>query len=812
MTVMKKLLLSLLVFGPLFTQAQVTMTITKHYLNIPIGDQARMKLLQLRSEAGRVKLQIPVQLAEDTINYWIFVDVHEFKGQKLTLSGPAKPTALKRIYQDDHINGEDSLYKETNRPQFHFTAKRAWNNDINGPIWYNGQYHLFWQSFPYGLLWNTGYMDWGHAVSKDLLHWQELDPALRPDSLGSPWSGTAVVDNNNDGGWGKGALVLYYACFDPTSQQEVQCIAYSTDGGKTFQHYSGNPVINSDWELNTTATRDPKVFWYAPAKTWVMVLFEKDGLSFFNSTDMRHWTRQSHIAGFWECPDFFELPVDGDSSNKKWVLHGGSSEYAIGAFDGKTFTPEGQHFKYAEGEYAEQELLYAAQSVENMPDGRRVQLAWGRIYHEGMPFTQMILFPTEFALKTTPQGIRLQASPIKEIAELHTANHSWKNLSAADANHQLQSITPGPLHIKMKFTLADGNTLRLRYQGNELLELNSAVVEKGENQLELLIDKTVGEIFLNNGQRYIIRQLPTAKNDKSLQFDGVDYGPFIKSLDVYEMRSIWETPAQAFTEDFNDSTLHNFKYGSTGAKDAFKFQSGVTSSIEKNTKVLLFKIDPADSAGAGRGPEIISKKITQYGSYSARIKAPDVRGIQPNTGAVVGYFTYHMDGTQGLSEIDIECLVADPTILYIGTWTGARGKLQRIGRTINLAKGIIYNTIAKVGYDGNPTNLTGLQNQPEKIPAIEGFDASAKFYVYGFDWYPNRLRWWIINPATGKKVVLWDYQGSQLGIPPNHTEYRMNFWHTNTWPVDTNPKSIEKPQHPYELEVDWMKYEPLDIN
>jgi hypothetical protein len=348
MAVMKKLLLSTLLLGPMFTWAQVTITITKHYLNIPIGNQARMKLLQLRT-GSRVKLEMPVQLAEDTVNYWIFVDVHEFKGQKMVLAGPATATALKRIYQDDKINGSDSLYKETNRPQFHFTAKRAWNNDVNGPIWYNGQYHLYWQSFPYGLSWNTGYMDWGHAVSNDLLHWQELDPALRPDSLGSPWSGTAVVDNNNDGGWGKGALVMYYACFDPISQQEIQCIAYSTDGGKSYQRYAGNPIINSDWELGTTQTRDPKVFWYAPKKTWVMVLFEKDGMSFFNSVDMRHWTRQSHIAGFWECPDFFELPVDNDSTNKKWVLHGGSSEYAIGSFDGKVFTPETQHLKYAEG-------------------------------------------------------------------------------------------------------------------------------------------------------------------------------------------------------------------------------------------------------------------------------------------------------------------------------------------------------------------------------------------------------------------------------------------------------------------------------
>ncbi len=288
--------------------------------------------------------------------------------------------------------------------------------------------------------------------------------------------------------------------------------------------------------------------------------------------------------------------------------------------------------------------------------------------------------------------------------------------------------------------------------------------------------------------------------------------PVIAGLVTLTASAQKESATHSFSEDFNDTTLNNFRYGSTGTRSAFKYKVGASSSIEPGTKVLLLKIDPSDSAGAGRGPEIISKNFTYFGTYSARIRIPDVRNVQPNAGVVVGYFTYHMDSLQGLSEIDIEWLVADPGILYIGTWTGPRGKLQRIGRTINLAKGSILYTISKVNHNGVPTALTGAQNQPETIPAIDGFDASAKFYTYGFDWYPDRLRWWIIHPVTGEKMVLWDYQGSRLGIPPNQTEYRMNFWHTNSWPVETNPQSVEKPLHPYELEVDWMKYEPLEMH
>ena len=172
--------------------------------------------------------------------------------------------------------------------------------------------------------------------------------------------------------------------------------------------------------------------------------------------------------------------------------------------------------------------------------------------------------------------------------------------------------------------------------------------------------------------------------------------------------------AHSFTESFNDPALHNFRYGSAGNKAAFKWQPGVASKTEPGSKVLLFKIDPLDSAGAGRGPEIISNHFTSFGTYSARLKVPHVKDVQPNTGAVVGYFTYYMDSVYGLSEIDFEWLVADPSIIYIGTWTG-EGELKRIGRTINLAEGIIYNTIYKEGFKGEPTTLTNAQNQPETI-------------------------------------------------------------------------------------------------
>jgi fructan beta-fructosidase len=515
------------------------MNITQRYLNIPIGRETTMRVFQI-SVGGNLGREFPAQLAEGTIDYWVFIDVSEFKGQVINLSGPASQAALNRIYQDDKIEGSASLYKERDRPRFHFTVKRGWSNDVNGPIFYKGQYHMFWQAFPFGVKWDTGFMYWGHAISDDLIHWRELAPALMVDKLGSPWSGSSFVDRNNDGGWGKDALVLVYTAFDRTSHKQVQCIAYSTNGGVTFARIAGNPVLDSNSEQGTNDTRDPKVFWNEPTRHWVMVLFEKDGMTFYTSTDLKSWTRQSHFSGLFECPDFFELPVDGDRSHLKWILHGGSASYFTGSFDGRTFTPESPKLSYAEGKNANgEDILYAAQSFADMPDGRRVQIAWGRIKQENMPFNQMMLFPTEFRLTATSEGLRLRATPIKEIERLHQKAHSWSGLTAVEANKRFQSIRSGFLHVKLHATLKTGAELRIRYQGTELTSIQFGDLEDGRVSVELLIDKSVAEIFVNDGARYIIRELPVATTAHGLEVETGRQGTILDTVEAFELKSMW---------------------------------------------------------------------------------------------------------------------------------------------------------------------------------------------------------------------------------------------------------------------------------
>ena len=273
---------------------------------------------------------------------------------------------------------------------------------------------------------------------------------------------------------------------------------------------------------------------------------------------------------------------------------------------------------------------------------------------------------------------------------------------------------------------------------------------------------------------------------------------------------------RAFTEEFEGARPQYF----SPEGNALRYFCGVPSLSENKDGVLLMRIQPSDPAGAGRGPEIASNKSTHFGTYSARIRVPDVKKVQPNVGSVVGYFTYRYTRGFGLSEIDFEWLIADPTLIYIGTWTSDPdnvNNLQRVGRTINLAKGQILYTNYRSYHDGHKDHSFDKGDDaaltPRTIPAIEGYDASKRFYVYGFDWYPNRLTWWIEHPETREKIILWDYQGTTphfSGIPQPPTTYLLNFWHTNDWAVDTNPKSKDAPGYPYFLEVDWMKYEPYD--
>ena len=362
-----------------------------------------------RSKADR-RLRHQAAAGGHRADFWVFLDVRRHKGVTLRIESllPAGSRALDAVEQSDDLPNAENLYREKHRPQFHFTARRGWLNDPNGLVWANGKYHLCFQHNPFG--WEWGNMHWGHATSPDLFHWTELPTALTPREHGDGvFSGSAVVDTHNTSGWGSLAHLALVAAF--TSVKRGECLVYSTDGGQTFTEFEKNPIL-------VHTGRDPRLLWYAPTKRWILAVYDskagKDGIAFLSSPDFKTWTAEGRIDGFFECPDLFELPVIGRSGESRWVIYSGDGEYRIGQFDGHAFQPETtrkERVWYGD--------FYAAQTFSQVPDNRRIQIGWGRnVAFPDMPFNQQMTVPVELTLRPTSDGLRLFASPVRELAGL----------------------------------------------------------------------------------------------------------------------------------------------------------------------------------------------------------------------------------------------------------------------------------------------------------------------------------------------------------------------------------------------------------
>lgn len=540
------LTLCCLLLPQLADAAQRTIKITKQYLNFPVShrtDRARMTF----TAKGTDDLSVVIRLAPGDADYWVFKDMTAYRGKTVTITYEGNADGLSKIYESDQPAGQEEMYREKNRPQFHFTTRRGWINDPNGLIFYDGEYHLFYQHNPYEREWEN--MHWGHAVSRDLVHWEELNDALYPDALGTMFSGSAVIDYENTSGFGSKknpAMVVAYTA--SSADRQVQCIAYSRDRGRTFTKYEKNPVVDSKEKWNSVDTRDPRLFWYAPGGHWVMVLNERDGHSIYTSADLKEWTYQSHVTGFWECPELIGLPVDGDKTRTKWVMYGASGTYMIGSFDGKRFTPEGGKYCYTTGS------IYAAQTINNIPasDGRRIQIGWGRISHPDMPFNGMMLLPTELTLQTTKEGIRLVNRPVKEVETLCHPVKAWQNLTSDEANSQLKEFySADRLRIRTTFKLSHATSAGFNLFGQRIIDydmngntLNGRFYSPQdptsmELTADIYVDRTSIEVFIDGGlYSYSMERRPDVNNKEGFHFWGNRIE--VKSLEVFSVDSIWK--------------------------------------------------------------------------------------------------------------------------------------------------------------------------------------------------------------------------------------------------------------------------------
>lgn len=363
----------------------VSLDVTEDYLLLPIQDDAPEGKICIVKDNEQKGTLMNVRLARERVDSYVPFALSAYKGQHISIEIQGVPeTAL--CWKELKLSGSfDMANKESFRPVYHHTPAYGWMNDPNGMFYKDGVYHLYFQYNPYGSVW--GNMHWGHSTSTDLMHWKFEGCAIVPDAWGAIFSGSCVVDHENTAGFGKEAVVAFYtsAKSTPWGDIQMQSMAYSLDNGKTFTKYEGNPILTS----SEKDFRDPKVFWYAPGKHWVMILAVGQHMEIYSSVNLKEWKKESEFGamqgahgGVWECPDLVEIPVEG-TREKKWVLicnlnpggpfGGSAAQYFVGSFDGKKFVNESPtQTKWMDWGKDN----YATVTWSNAPDGRCIALGW----------------------------------------------------------------------------------------------------------------------------------------------------------------------------------------------------------------------------------------------------------------------------------------------------------------------------------------------------------------------------------------------------------------------------------------------------
>ncbi|MDN0080220.1 GH32 C-terminal domain-containing protein [Bacteroides gallinaceum] len=430
--------------------------------------------IQESSNEGKVKLEtgspadmaMDVRLAVDSIEYYVPFEIPQ--GGDATVS-------IRKVVADavcwEHIQLTDTFDTSNTdyyRPVYHHTPLYGWMNDPNGMVYKDGEYHLYFQYNPYGSKW--GNMHWGHSVSTDLIHWNHLKPAITRDTLGHIFSGSTVVDKNNTAGYGDNALIaLYTSASDEHGQ--IQCMAYSTDDGRTYTKYEKNPVLLPFDGLKDF--RDPKVFWYEPDKKWVMIVSADKEMRFYASQNLKDWEYMSAFGkGYgaqpnqFECPDFIQLPVDGDKNKMKWVMlvninpgcmfGGSATEYFVGDFDGKEFTCDTKPETVKWLDYGKDH--YAAVCISNTGE-RIISIPWmsNWQYANVTPIRQYRGangLPRELSLYTKDGQIYVAADVVKEVEALRKDTRSFDPITVKD-EYKIDEIVPqtdGAYELEMDIT------------------------------------------------------------------------------------------------------------------------------------------------------------------------------------------------------------------------------------------------------------------------------------------------------------------------------------------------------------------------
>ncbi|MEZ4809431.1 MAG: glycoside hydrolase family 32 protein [Allomuricauda sp.] len=487
---------------------------------------------------------------------------------------------------------EQHAYKEPYRPQFHFSPSEKWTNDPNGLVYHDGIYHLFYQYYPEDIVW--GPMHWGHAVSKDLVHWQHKPIALYPDEHGLIFSGSAVVDKNNTSGFAQHGETPLVAVFTYHSMQgeregrndfQTQGIAYSLDNGDTWAKYGENPVIGND---GIKDFRDPKVFWHEDSQSWILALVAGDHAKFYRSKNLKEWEHLSDFGkdrgahgGVWECPDLFPLQVEGEEE-QKWVLlisinpgapNGGSgTQYFVGNFDGNQFTSDQKEPQWVD--YGTDN--YAGVTYNNVPNNDRIFIGWMSNWHYARntpteKWRGAMTIPRKLTLVKRGDTYLLASNPVAPMEAL--AGSSLANGVDVPANTSKTLMVDGldqsQIQLKMaskEFRMVFKNDLdealeltmdsksgaflvdRMRsgkvdFQpefGNKKHYMPIQLLQDGTYGMKILTDWSSVEIFMDKGLFVMTEQIFPSKPYNTLIIENKDMEGDILLESIRHMESVWD--------------------------------------------------------------------------------------------------------------------------------------------------------------------------------------------------------------------------------------------------------------------------------
>lgn len=555
----------------------------KKFLLLPVQENApEGKVNIIVNNEFQLEQNINIRLAREKVDYYVPLDLSAYQGKSVSVDVtgmPASSLCWKEIKLSDTFYSSN---RETYRPVYHHTPVYGWMNDPNGMFYKDGVYHLYFQYNPYGSMWAN--MTWGHSTSTDLTHWTYEGTAIVPDAWGAIFSGSCVVDKDNTAGFGKGAVVAFYTSAKSTPWGDVQSqsMAYSLDNGKTFIKYEHNPILTS----NERDFRDPKVFWYAPGKHWVMMLAVGQEMQIYSSGNLKEWKKESSFGamqgahgGVWECPDLVEVAVEG-SKEKKWVLicnlnpggpfGGSAAQYFVGSFDGKKFVNESPtQTKWLDWGKDN----YATVTWSNAPAGRCIALGWmsNWQYANNVPTTQYRSANTlarDLTLYRAGGELYLKSKPSPEIKK---ARAEEKKISTFEVkgNYEVASLladNKGAYEIEM--TIENKGTSKIDFslmnEKGEKVAMYYDVVRKqfvmdrsasgivgfsrdfpavtvapvrntDQIHLRLFIDRSSVEAFGEDGE-YVMTNLVFPAEPYNRMVFSSDKGSYIvKSMNVYRL-------------------------------------------------------------------------------------------------------------------------------------------------------------------------------------------------------------------------------------------------------------------------------------